>query len=81
MTVTTIGDLTIRHLGQRLTIPGLISPLVDYDPEALVSVEGTLLAITYVGIGFGRVPVVRVKLTDWIGALPLSHPCQLWEKL
>lgn len=75
----TIGDLTARHLGQRIRIPGLHDPRSDWDaPE--ITVEGVLTWMGEAGLGRGTVLIRLRKATGaFHEVLTLDHPCEVIE--
>ncbi len=77
-TVTTIGDLAARHLGQKVRIPYLHQPGTDWDAPK-VAVTGTLDKLSRPGFfskgqcWVGLTPI-SVRLDR---PLPLTWPCFL----
>lgn len=75
--VRTVGDLTARHLGKRIRIPGLHQPGADWDAPH-VTVEGRLNGMRAVG-DFINSRAVRLELSgaSMHDIITLSHPCEV----
>ena len=75
--VRMVGDLTARHIGKRIRIPGLHQPGADWDAPK-VAVEGKLDKLVSVTFGRGEVWVALTpKAVALDRPLPLDWACEV----